>query len=146
MFLVYFFKYLFGNIIYIIYSKSRNDGVAMRNKNPVHQTKITVTLTETHTSKADDQKATLERFLQRERQLNKNLDEIEEIVDKVLKQTKDLLDQPWDDSSVDELSKRISDIKVISKYGCERSLTKQGDQLNLSQRTLLLLSVSIYKH
>lgn len=51
-------------------------------------------------------------FKERERELNKNLDEIEGIIEKVLKQTKELLGETWNDSSADELSTRISDIKV----------------------------------
>lgn len=53
----------------------------------------------------------MDNYTERERVLNKNLDEIEGIIDKVLKQTKDLLYQPWNDSSVEDLSNRISDIK-----------------------------------
>lgn len=51
-------------------------------------------------------------FKEQEKELNKNLNEIEGIIEKVLKQTKDLLGQTWSDSSVEELSTLITDIKV----------------------------------
>lgn len=64
-------------------------------------------------SRSDAAKPTMNEFRERERELNRNLDEIEGIIEKVLRQTKDLLGQTWNDSSVDELSNRISHIKVI---------------------------------
>lgn len=57
-------------------------------------------------------KPTRNDFREREKELNRNLDEIEGIIEKVLKQTKELLGQTWNDSSVEELSNRITDIKV----------------------------------
>ncbi|XP_059621294.1 dystrophin, isoforms A/C/F/G/H isoform X4 [Phlebotomus argentipes] len=47
----------------------------------------------------------------RQRQLSKDLTEIEDIVNKVLKRTQDLIEKPLNDSSADELSKRILDIR-----------------------------------
>ncbi|XP_055715728.1 dystrophin, isoforms A/C/F/G/H isoform X3 [Phlebotomus papatasi] len=47
----------------------------------------------------------------RQRQLSKDLTEIEDIVNKVLKRTRDLIEKPLNDSSADELSKRILDIR-----------------------------------
>lgn len=63
-------------------------------------------------SGCEKSRPTFSDFKERERELNKNLDEIEGIIEKVLKQTKDLLGQTWNDSSVEELSNRISHIKV----------------------------------
>ncbi|XP_055693426.1 dystrophin, isoforms A/C/F/G/H isoform X2 [Lutzomyia longipalpis] len=47
----------------------------------------------------------------RQRQLSKDLTEIEDIVNKVLQRTRDLIEKPLNDSSADELSKRILDIR-----------------------------------
>lgn len=63
-------------------------------------------------SGSEKSRPTTSDYKERERELNKNLGEIEEIIEKVLKQTKDLLGQTWNDSSVNELSNRISHIKV----------------------------------
>lgn len=73
---------------------------------------VTATLTEYSFRRSGIEKPTSEDYKERERELNKNLDEIEGIIEKVLKQTKDLLGQTWNDSSVEELSDRISHIKV----------------------------------
>lgn len=51
----------------------------------------------------------------RQRQLSKDLTEIEDIVNKVLKRTRDLIEKPLNDSSADELSKRILDIRVSTQ-------------------------------
>lgn len=63
-------------------------------------------------SGSEKEKPTTNDYKEKERELNRNLDEIEGIIEKVLKQTKDLLGQTWNDSSVDELSNRICQIKV----------------------------------
>lgn len=96
------------------------------------------------------EKPTSEDYKERERELNKNLDEIEGIIEKVLKQTKDLLGQTWNDSSVEELSDRISHIKVSASVSgvnrCRSSsqhITKDSLKLLIESATLPPMSLSL---